>query len=83
MINIDTLFTYHRPTQTQAGRYVQLREAAKTYAQLVKDLTPESAEQTLALRAIHLASMHANSAIACNEPDADAPENKPGAWVDK
>jgi hypothetical protein len=66
------LFTYHRPTPDQAERYTKLRSAALAYAQLVKESTPASAEQTLAIRAIHQASMQANAAIAVNEPDADA-----------
>ena len=65
------LFTYHRPTSEQAERYTKLRAAALAYAELVKELTPESAEQTLAIRSIHAASMQANAAIAVNEADAD------------
>lgn len=71
-LDIENLFTYHRPTPEQAERYVKLRDAAKAYALIVAELTPASAEQTLAIRAIHAASMHANSAIAVNEPDADS-----------
>ena len=70
--HLDQLFTYHRPTPEQAQRYGKLREAAKTYAETILELTPGSAERTLAIRALHQASMHANSAIAVNEPDADA-----------
>ena len=65
------IFTYHPPTPDQAERYTKLREAALAYAKLVKELTPESAEQTLAIRSIHAASMQANAAIAVNEADAD------------
>lgn len=70
---LDRLFTYHRPTPDQAERYTQLRAAAGDYARVVMELTPASAEQTLAVRAIHQASMLANAAIAVNEPDADEP----------
>jgi hypothetical protein len=69
-LDLARLFKYHKPTGTQPDRYARLREAAKTYAAVVAELTPESPEQTLAIRAIHLASMHANSAIAVNEPEA-------------
>lgn len=69
-LDLDALFTYHAPSGDQAERYDKLRAAARAYAQAVVDLTPESAEQTLAVRAIHVASMHANSAIALNEVDA-------------
>jgi hypothetical protein len=66
-LNIEELFSYHPPKGDQVGRYERLREGAKTYAKLIAELTPESAEQTLAIRAVHLASMHANSAVAVNE----------------
>lgn len=72
MINLDQMFTYHKPTPEQAERYYKLRAAAKRHAQIVSELTPESPEQTLAIRQIHAASMLANAAIAVNEPDADA-----------
>ena len=65
------LFSYHRPTSEQAERYPKLRAAALAYAELVKELTPASTEQTLAIRKIHEASMQVNGAIAVNEPDAD------------
>lgn len=68
---IDNLFTYHRPTPDQADRYNKLRVAARTYANTIRDLCPESAERTLAIRALHGASMLANASIAVNEPDAD------------
>ena len=68
---LEKLFRYHRPTPDQADRYTRLRAAAGEYAALVAKLTPPSAEQTLAIRKIHEASMQANSAIAVNELDAD------------
>jgi hypothetical protein len=70
-LNLDRLFKYHRPHGTQPDRYAQLRTAARTYADTIAALTPESAEQTLAIRCVHAASMHANSAIAVNEPSAE------------
>lgn len=71
---VENLFVYHKPEGDQAMRYAILREKAKEYADLVIRYTPESAEQTLAIRSIHTASMQANSAIACNEEwvDGDA-----------
>lgn len=69
-LDVGSLFTYHPPHGDQADRYGKLRDAAKAYAQLIQELTPASAEQTLAIRAVHLASMHANSAIAVNEGPA-------------
>jgi len=64
---LEELFLYHAAHGDQAERYDRLRSAALAYATLIYELTPASAEQTLAIRAVHLASMHANSAIACNE----------------
>jgi hypothetical protein len=69
--NLKKLFTYHRPTPAQAERYTLLRAAALTYAETIAELTPPSAEQTLAIRRVHEASMQANAAIAVNEVDAD------------
>jgi RecJ-like exonuclease len=80
-MNVDRTFTYHRPTNDQQLRYARLRRAFHELAQLVERLAPESAERTLALRALHLSSMHANSSIAVNEFDADelAHQFQPGA----
>lgn len=70
-VNLDRLFKYHRPRGTQPSRYAELRKAARAHADAIVAHTPESAEQTLAIRAVHQASMLANSAISVNEPDAD------------
>lgn len=64
---LATLFSHHPPKGDQAARYARIREQALELAELIKELTPGSAEQTLAIRALHLAVMHANSAIALNE----------------
>lgn len=64
---IADLFVFHAPAGDQASRYDSLRQAARGYASIICELTPESPEQTLALRALHVASMQANAAIACNE----------------
>ena len=66
-LDLDEIFTHHTPFGNQSERYDKLRAAAKTYAQLVMELTPASAEQTLAIRDIQRASMMANAAIAVNE----------------
>lgn len=66
-LNLDRLFQYHTPQGTQPDRYARLRAAARAYADVIAELTPESPEQTLAIRCVHAASMHANSAIAVNE----------------
>lgn len=68
-LDLDNLFSYHAPQGDQVERYAEIREAAQNFAQVVLDLTPESAEQTLAIRKVHDAMMQANSAIAVNEND--------------
>ncbi|RKY19214.1 MAG: hypothetical protein DRQ55_11170 [Planctomycetota bacterium] len=70
-LDVARLFSYHRPTNGQAARYTKLRAAAGVLAQTIQELTPPSAEQTLALRQLHQVSMQANAAIAVNEPDWD------------
>jgi len=66
-LDLDNLFKYHAPKGDQVERYAKLRDAAKTFAEAIEELTPESPEQTLAIRKVHDAMMQANSAIAINE----------------
>lgn len=66
-INLDNLFTYHRPFGTQPQRYEAIRSFAKAFAQLVLDTTPASREQSLAITHIQIAVQMANTAIAVNE----------------
>ena len=73
-LDLDQIFSYHSPFGDQADRYAKLRAAAKAYAELVVELTPASAEQTLAIRDIQRASMMANAAISINEKN---PEKNP------
>ena len=68
---IEELFTYHPPQGDQVERYVNLREAHKELAKEILNLTPSSPEQTLAIRALHRCSMHANSAIALEPPGTE------------
>jgi hypothetical protein len=58
-------FTYHPPTTGQQDKYVNIREAALRFAQVVAQNTPPSADQTVAIRAIREAVMWANASIAC------------------
>ncbi len=67
-LDLANIFTYHAPVGDQLARYARLREAALRFAGTVADLTPESAEQTLAIRKVQEAVMFANAAIAINEP---------------
>lgn len=66
---LTTRFTYHKPHGNQAERYVQIRNAAHAFAELIDALTPESREQSLAFTALEEAVMWANAAIARRETD--------------
>jgi len=63
---IDVWFVYHQPVGDQAARYVAIREAAHALALVIAANTPESADQTAALRKLREAVMTANASIACN-----------------
>lgn len=70
---LDNWFTYHPPTgPEQTAKYVELREAAKTFAEAIVRLTPPSADQTAAIRHVREAVMTANAAIACEESKVPA-----------
>jgi len=68
MISQDDLnnwFTYHSPKGDQPERYVKIREAAKHLAEVILENTPNSADQTTAIRKVREAVMTANQSIAC------------------
>lgn len=65
--DLDNWFRYHAPQDDQAERYEKIRAAGKVFAEAVLDLTPSSADQTVAIRKIREAVYSANAAIACNE----------------
>ena len=46
---LDNRFTYHSPSESQAERYIALRNKAKELAGLIAELTPESREQSMAM----------------------------------
>jgi len=66
-MDLDNVFTYHKPKDGQAERYVALREKAKEFAELVQEICPDSREQSLALTNIQQSVMWANASIAINE----------------
>lgn len=73
-LDLDNLFTYHRPFGNQAKRYEEMRAAGKSLAQTIVKLAPSSPEQTLAIRRVQEAVMWANASIACNEHEGDRVE---------
>lgn len=64
---LNRRFTYHPPKEDQPVRYTGLREKAREFAELIRQYTPYSREQSLALTALEEAVMWANAAIARNE----------------
>lgn len=69
---LDIWFTYHPPTPAQQQSYVRLRDAARSFAQVIRDETPAGADQTAAIRKLRECVMTANAAIACHvEPNVE------------
>ena len=64
---LENDFTYHSPMGDQPGRYEEIRNHAKAYAQYLVSSTPPSREQSLALTALEEVVFWANAAIARNE----------------
>lgn len=62
--DLDHIFTYHCPNPVQQENYAKIREAAKAFAQVILDTTPNCADQTVAIRLVREAVMTANAAIA-------------------
>lgn len=65
--DLDNVYTYHAPKEGQPERYQAIRDKAKELAQLIKDTTPASREQSLAFTQIEQAVFWANAAIARGE----------------
>ncbi len=66
---IEQWFVYHAPVGTQVARYAQLRDKARELAELFIELSPQCADQTVALRMLREANMMMNATIACNEKE--------------
>jgi hypothetical protein len=47
---LNELFRYHTPKEGQPERYVAVREAAGTFARILRDNVPSSADRTDAIR---------------------------------
>lgn len=61
---IDTRFTYHKPSGDQPDRYNQIRRMAHDLAIELGHLVPDSREKSLALTKLEEAVMWANAGIA-------------------
>jgi hypothetical protein len=64
-LELDNWFSYHAPVEGQPEKYETIRAAAKVFAKVVLDNTPQSADQTAAIRKIRESVFAANAAIAC------------------
>jgi hypothetical protein len=64
---LEVRFTYHAPKDDQPKKYEMIRASAKTLAQELVLLTPESREQSLALTKLEEVVFWANAAIARRE----------------
>lgn len=62
----ENAFTYHAPKDGQPEKYQAIREKAKELAYLIKDMVPDSREQSLALTKLEESVMWANAGIARN-----------------
>jgi hypothetical protein len=64
---IKDLFTFHPANDDQKERMEAIRSEGEKFATFIARNTPASPEQTLAIRALHLCTMHAISAISVHE----------------
>lgn len=64
---LDDLFTYHAPNADQLVRYQRIRGKAKELALEICQSTPQSADQTAAIRLLRETVHTANSAIALED----------------
>jgi hypothetical protein len=67
--DIEKLFTYREWTDAEVAKFKPLRIMAMAYAQAIVDNVPSCPEQTLAIRAIHQASMLVNVAATLHPED--------------
>lgn len=62
---LDNWFTHHPPSKEDIESYQRIREAAKSFAEVILEETPKSADQSAAIRKVREAVMTANASIAC------------------
>ena len=64
---IESAFTYHAPSDSQAAKYVVIRSSAELLASTFDELCPDSREKSLAMTKLEEAFMWASKSIAVNE----------------
>ncbi len=67
--DLNNFFTYHPPRGDQVQRYGELRNAARTFAEVIIRCVPEGADQSAAIRKVREAVMTSNAGIACSGED--------------
>lgn len=72
-LDLDSVFTYHPPTEDQIPRYETLRATGRVMAQVIAELVPPGPERSTALARVREAVMWANAGIAC-QPQPPEPE---------
>lgn len=63
---LEDIFTYHAPTPEQQIQYTNIRAGALTFARILVQNSPSSADQTTAMRKLRECVMTINAAIARN-----------------
>lgn len=63
-LDIESRFTYHKPTEDKASKYPIIRDKAKELAYIIKELVPNGREQSLALTKLEEVVMWANAGIS-------------------
>lgn len=66
-LDLESRFTYHKPTVAQQQKYPVLRNMAKELAYKIKELCPNGREQSLALTKLEEVIMWANAGISRGE----------------
>lgn len=61
---IEDWFTYHKPTDEQIPKYLEIREQAKNFAHTLNQLLPDYPNKSAAMRKLRECVMTANAAIA-------------------
>jgi hypothetical protein len=62
---LDNWFMYHAPDGYEIPKYQAIRDAGRAFVEVLIENTPQSADQTAAIRKIREAVMTANASIAC------------------
>lgn len=62
-MDIETLFTYHAPTELQIQQLKEVREAGKNLARVIMHNCPPGPDRTTAIRKLRETVMTANASI--------------------